>query len=170
LPAGAVPWRTELRRWAQLFDHGHIADWNTCDWFCVRVLGPLAQAEGEACARAIAGWQTARNLWRRRAAGVGFVNLAPAGDANFPGFSAMLLDVCARSVQYPDRFAQTGAGWVLRELSKAEPGLVVGFVTDNLHFMSREAVRMAVAKLDDEDRRRLLAAHGADPNTRRGRR
>ena len=36
LPAGVVPWRTELPRWARLFDDGSIADWNTCDWFCVR--------------------------------------------------------------------------------------------------------------------------------------
>ncbi len=26
---------------ASLFDRGLIADWNTCDWFCVKVLGKL---------------------------------------------------------------------------------------------------------------------------------
>ena len=170
LPSGAVPWRTELRRWARLFDDGSIADWNTCDWFCVRVLGPLAAAEGEDCARAIADWRTARNLWRRRAASVAFVNLAPRGDANFPGFSEMLLETCARSVRYRDRFAQTGVGWTLRELSKAEPGLVAGFVSDHLADLSREAVRMAAARLADTERRRLLEAHGANPDSRPGRR
>ncbi len=170
LPANAVPWRTELKRWARLFDDGSIADWNTCDWFCVRVLGPLAAAEGEGCARAIAGWRTARNLWRRRAAGVAFVNLAPAGEANFAGFSDMLLETCAASARFPDRFAQTGVGWVLRELSKAEPRLVATFVADHHTGMSRDAVRMAVARLADDDRRRLLRAHGANPHSKPGRR
>lgn len=170
LPAGAIPWRTELKRWARLFDGGFIYDWNTCDWFCVRVLGPLAAGEGEDCARAIAGWQRARNLWRRRAAGVSFVAMAPDGDANFPGFTDMVLEVCDSTVGYPDRFAQTGTGWVLRELSKAEPVPVAEFVEQHLERMSREAVRMSVARLEDDERSRLLSAHGADPSTRRGRR
>ena len=170
IPAGQIPWRTELPRWARLFDQGFISDWNTCDWFCVRVLGPLAAAEGEACARRITDWRRARNLWRRRAAGVAFVNLAPRGDANFPGFTTMVLEVCDRTVQHPDRFAQTGTGWVLRELSRAEPGRVAAFVEARLNLMSREAVRMSVAKLNDGERNRLLLAHGAAPTARRGRR
>ena len=170
IPAGQIPWRTELPRWARLFDQGFIADWNTCDWFCVRVLGPLAAAEGEACARRIADWRRARNLWRRRAAGVGFVNLAPHGDGNFPGFTSMLLEVCEHTVQHSERFAQTGTGWVLRELSAAEPDRVAAFVRTHLDLMSREAARMSVAKLGDSDRDRLLIAHGAAPTTRRGRR
>ncbi len=170
LPAGHVPWRTELRRWAKLFDHGFIYDWNTCDWFCIRVLGPLVVAEGEECARAIADWSRARNLWRRRAAGVGFVNLAPQGDDNFEGFTSMLLEVCERTVRHQDRFAQTGTGWVLRELSHAEPGRVGAFVRDHVGLMSREALRMSIAKLGDEDRKQLLVAHGARPTTHRSRR
>lgn len=170
IPAGAIPWRTELKRWARLFDQGFIHDWNTCDWFCVRVLGPLAAAEGEECARQIAGWSRARNLWRRRAAGVGFVDLAPDGDDNFAGFTSMLLEVCEDTVRYADRFAQTGTGWVLRELSHAEPGRVAVFVGRHLELMSREAVRMSVAKLNDDDRTRLLVAHGASSTGKRGRR
>ena len=82
----------------------------------------------------------------------------------------MLLDVCDRTVSHSDRFAQTGTGWVLRELSHAEPRRVARFVERNLTRMSREAVRMSVAALGDTDRNRLLAAHGARPPTTRGRR
>lgn len=170
IPAGAIPWKTELKRWARLFDRGFIYDWNTCDWFCVRVLGPLAAAEGEPCSRQVAGWGRARNLWRRRAAGVGLVNLAPQGDDNFAGFTSMLLEVCENTVRYADRFAQTGTGWTLRELSQAEPARVAAFIENHLDVMSREAVRMSVAKLSDADRKRLLIAHGASPTARRGRR
>ena len=82
----------------------------------------------------------------------------------------MLLDVCKRTVGHPERFAQTGTGWVLRELSHAEPRRVAKFVEANLTGMSREAVRMSVAAMEDPDRSRLLIAHGARPSTRRGRR
>ncbi|MDQ3792774.1 MAG: DNA alkylation repair protein, partial [Actinomycetota bacterium] len=53
LPAGALDWRSDLPRFARLFDGEYIRDWNVCDWFCVKVLGPLAERQGEACARAI---------------------------------------------------------------------------------------------------------------------
>ena len=54
LPAGALDWRSDLARFVPLFEEGHIADWNTNDWLCVKVLGPLveraiSEGEGEAC-------------------------------------------------------------------------------------------------------------------------
>ena len=36
-------------------------------------------------------------------------------DKNFPGFTDVLPIVCA-AVKHPERFAQTGTGWVVREL------------------------------------------------------
>lgn len=157
IPADAVPWKTEVRRWARLFDADHLSDWNSCDWFSVRVLGPIAVSKGEPAARAIAGWSTAQNLWRRRAAGVAFVNLAPDGDENFRGFVELVLEVCARTVRSPERFAQTGTGWVLRELSRADPAAVTGFVDAHAPLLSSEALRMAVAKLPLVERARLAA-------------
>jgi hypothetical protein len=35
LPEGALDWRSELPRFARLFDEGYIRDWSICDWFCV---------------------------------------------------------------------------------------------------------------------------------------
>jgi 3-methyladenine DNA glycosylase AlkD len=87
LPAGALDWRSDLPRFARLFDEGYISDWNVCDWFCVKVLGPLAEQQGEACARAISEWREADGVWRRRASVVAFANLASKGDRNFPGFT-----------------------------------------------------------------------------------
>ena len=31
LPAGVLDWRSDLPRFARLFDKGHIGDWNVCD-------------------------------------------------------------------------------------------------------------------------------------------
>jgi 3-methyladenine DNA glycosylase AlkD len=147
LPRSGIVCRDDLTAFTLLFEEGHISDWNTCDWFCVKVLGPLAQQEGEACARAIAEWRCADNLWQRRASGVAFVDLAKHGDANFDGFTDMLLEVCAATVQHSERFAQTGTGWVLRELSLADQERVVDFVETHLNRLTREGLRYATAKL-----------------------
>ena len=147
LPAGGLMWQQDLPQFAALFQDGAISDWSTCDWFCVRVLGPLVEREGEPCARALAGWSSADNLWQRRASGVSFVNLAHKGERNFPGFTTMVLEICAATVQCQERFAQTGTGWVLRELSRAEPERLIAFLEVNARLFSAEGLRYAIAKL-----------------------
>jgi 3-methyladenine DNA glycosylase AlkD len=164
LPAGAVEWRTDLKRFADLFDAGWISDWNVCDWFCVKVLGPLVEKEGEACARRIGEWRTADNLWRRRASGVAFVDLAKNGDENFAGFIDILLQICESTVRHPERFSQTGTGWVLRELSIAEPHRVQDFVGAHVCEFSTEGLRYALGKLSpaaQDSLRRMRAACNA---------
>lgn len=155
-----------LAQIAGWFDDGHVADWNTCDWLCVRVLGPTVSAHGRAAAEQVAGWTDAPGLWRRRAAKVAFVNLAPAGDASVPGLTELVLGACHRTASDPQRFAQTATGWVLRELSKADPAPVVTYVDQHLAQMSREAIRMATAKLPDHVRRDLLHAHNGNADVR----
>jgi 3-methyladenine DNA glycosylase AlkD len=139
----------DVPRLAAPFEDGHIADWNTCDWYCVKVLGPLVERapDRRAAAEAIAGWRAATGLWQRRAAAVAFVNLAPRGDALFPGFVERVRSVCAANVRDPARFSQTGVGWVLRQLSRADPDAVAAFVRGHRADMSREALRSATAKL-----------------------
>lgn len=60
--AGAIHWPDDLPRFAAMFQQGFIYDWNTCDWFCVRVLGPQAEQQGAECAQAIAAWRTTETL------------------------------------------------------------------------------------------------------------
>jgi 3-methyladenine DNA glycosylase AlkD len=85
LPEGALDWPSELPRFARLFVEGYIRDWSICDWFCVKVLGPLVEQQGESCARAISEWREADSVWQRRASVVAFANLARKGDQTFPG-------------------------------------------------------------------------------------
>ena len=137
---------------AQPFGLGYIQDWSTCDWYCVKVLGRFV-ANGQdrrPRAEAIAGWRHAEALWQRRAAAVSFVNLAPQGEQVFPGFTDLLLGVCARNVEDPARFSQTSVGWLLRELSKARPDAVQDFVSAHRGSMSPEALRAATARLPRE--------------------
>jgi 3-methyladenine DNA glycosylase AlkD len=159
LPAGSLDCGADVHRLARLFDEGHIADWNTCDWLCVKVLGPLALANGEACAAALADWHTAAGVWRSRAAAVAFVNLLPAAEEPIPGLRRLVLGVCRANVRRRERFSQTGVGWTVRELSRGDPASAAAFVEEHLPLMSREAIRSATAKLPDGVRDRLLDAH-----------
>lgn len=157
LPLGALACPSCLSAMAGLFETGYIHEWNTCDWFCVKVLGPLVEQQGEACARGIAEWRHATDLWQRRAAGVAFVNLAKNGEANFPGFTAMLLEVCAATVRSEERFAQTGTGWVLRELSYAEPERVVEFADQHREEFTRDGWNYLVQKMPETVRDRIIS-------------
>ena len=96
-------------------------------------------------------WTAAEGLWQRRAAIVPFVSLAPRAAEAWPGFTEALLTACAANARDPERFSQTAVGWVLRELSKAEPARVQSFVDE--HELSKEARRMALAKITGGPRR-----------------
>jgi hypothetical protein len=135
-----------------LFDEGCIQDWSTCDWLCVKRPRPPdpARRRGGGAAGS-PSWRTASTLWRRRAAGVAFVNHASQGEANFTGFTDLVLEICATTVADPARFAQTGTGWVLRELALAEPHRVLTFTEAHLPHLSAEGLRYITEK--------TLAAH-----------
>ena len=149
----------DVPRLARPFADGSIADWSTCDWYCVKVLGPFVAAgdDRRERAEAIAAWRSAETLWQRRAAAVAFVNLAPRGEEFFAGFTALVLWVCAANVRDPARFSQTSVGWVLRELSRAEPQAVAAFVAAHAGEMSPEARRTATAKLEPRAKARAKA-------------
>ena len=151
----------DLSSLAALFDRELIADWNTCDWFCVKVLGNLVTRDlpAQNVAHEVASWCNARTLWQRRAANVAFVNLAKQGEANFDGFTTLMLDTCARNLRCTERFAQTGVGWLLRELAETETTRVLAFTEAHLSAMSREAVRSVTERMPENVQAHLLAAH-----------
>jgi 3-methyladenine DNA glycosylase AlkD len=128
--------RRDLPDLARLFAENAINDWSTCDWLCVKVLGPLIEREGLPAARAIVKWKSSKQLWQRRAAAVAFVNLAKRG-----AYADQILEACEALVTSEERFAQTGVGWVLRELKAAEPERVAAFVEKHRAGMSKEALR-----------------------------
>lgn len=157
LPQGALGCPADLDAMAGLFEAGYIHEWNTCDWFCVKVLGRLVEQQGEGCARGIAEWRHGENLWQRRASGVAFVNLAKKGEANFAGFTELLLEVCRAMVESPERFAQTGTGWVLRELSAVEPDRVVEFIAQNEVHFTRDGWTYLTQKMPKQIRDRIVS-------------
>lgn len=157
LTAADLPWMAEL------FDSGAIADWNTCDWFAVKVLQALLARHSQSprAARAVAAWRRSGNVLRQRAACVALVSLARRGERAFPGLSRLALATCASVVKRPERSAQTAVGWLLRELSRTERPAVSAFVRRNARLLSDEAMRCAVEKLLRDERRELFALHAA---------
>jgi len=147
-----------LPGFAGLFQDGHLADWNSVDWFCVKVLGPLVERDREPCARAIGEWRRSSSLWQRRASAVAFVNVVRQGDL-FPGFLRMVLESCEELVRSSERFSQTAAGWVLREISRVDPALVESFVRTHVADLSSEALASSSRKLSPEVRAELLRLH-----------
>ena len=140
----------DLPAFRRLFEDGHLADWSSCDWFCVKVLGRMLRTSPgrERIADELIEWTKSDELWLRRAGLVAFVDLAPKGDAALPGLTKRVLTGAERNSRDTRRFAQTSVGWVLRELSKAEPDAVRAFLAEHGERLSTEARGAATAKLD----------------------
>lgn len=152
-----------LARLAAHFDDGRICNWSTCDWLCVKVLGRAARGD-ETSARLIAGWREASNLWRRRASCVAFVDLAADGEANFAGFTDLVVGSCEALIVDGERFAQTGAAWTMRMIGQADRARLVRFLDAHRHCMSAEAIASACEKLPQSERAKYVVR-----NKRRGR-
>lgn len=152
LPAGVIDCGDDLTRFAALFDGGQIHDWNVCDWFCIKVLGPLIGARGAGCATRVAGWRDAGNLWRARAALVAFVPLAEER-AYYPEIEVS----CAVLIRRPERFAKTAVGWILREVAAHDPAFTGAVIDAHLPHFSSESLANATKRLDPATRARYRA-------------
>jgi 3-methyladenine DNA glycosylase AlkD len=126
---------------------GDLADWNVVDWYATKAVHAFLTARPDRIAARsvrVARWADAPGLWSRRGAVVAFVG--SAGAPPFDGFVPLVLGVCARSLELDDRFAHTGPGWLLRELSTAAPAEVRAFLAAHPE-LSAEGRRMASARL-----------------------
>jgi 3-methyladenine DNA glycosylase AlkD len=66
--------------------------------------------------------------------------------------------VCSTVLWSAERVDQTAVGWLLRELSRAEPTRVEAFVRRHARFMSRECIHQAVENLTAARQRDLNRA------------
>jgi hypothetical protein len=150
---------SDLAAFEALFASGALCDGTVVDAFAIKVLGAmLHHVRGRAeVAGAVASWRAAGTTWQRRAACVAFTALAAQGDAALPGLVQLVLLLCSTVVWSPEHVEQTAVGWLLRELSRAEPARVEAFFRRHARFMSRECARQAVEKLPAARQRELLA-------------
>lgn len=156
--AGAVDAARRERVFAAVedsIDASQLANWGLIDFVSSRVLAELVVQNPALFADRLHAWRLARdNLWKQRAACVSFVRLARFGE-----HSDTILSICEETVCNPERFAQLGTGWVLRELWLAEPERVLAFLRAHFRHLSREGLRYAVEKMPHDLQRTLLAEH-----------
>ena len=150
---------SDLVAFEPLFATGALADAAVVDSFGVKVLGTmLSRVRGRfEVARALAAWRNAETMWQRRAACAAFTVLAPQGDAACAGLTQLIFTLCSTVVWSPEQGDQTAVGWLVRQLSRAEPTRVEAFVRHHARFMSRECVRQAVEALPAARQKDLLA-------------
>ena len=135
-------WKVLFPRIEKLFEKGCTYDWNICDWLCVRVLGPMVEENGLSCAEEISKWRHAKNIWQARSSVIAFANLTAEKK-----YRKMIMESCRVLIEKDERFAKTGVGWILRELSKSDKGLVVSFIDKNNQHFSKESLRNATKYL-----------------------
>ena len=138
----------DLAMLAQPLSSGAFADWNIVDWYSTKALAKfVAGGDREQRSDAVLSWANSDQLWQRRAAVVSFVPHAQQPRDFLTDLPEKLLLACDGNIQASvERFAHTGVGWLLREMSLAEPDLVTEYVTGHPE-LSAEARRMATAKL-----------------------
>jgi len=180
LPAGDLDgmasWQSACEQWKSLFLSGKIADWNICDWFCVKVLGPGAARNGGEGAKVVLAWShlpvESSTVWLRRAGHVAFVyhiasGKKAAGDELFyQGFVVDCIEAAeaaARTGQEANnstssqssfesenaRFAHTGAGWVLRHCLLAQRQPTIDALQRLKPILSKEGMKSALEKCKD---------------------
>lgn len=144
------PWKILLPRIAEVFQKGHIHDWNVCDWFCVRVLGRMIKDNGLACAQAVTKWNTSKNVWQARASLVAFANLTKHQE-----FKPLILQSSSRLIKREERFAKTAVGWLLRELVKSDKVAVIKFIGEHRKWFSKESLENAIKNLSAIEKKNL---------------
>lgn len=150
---------SDLPAFEALFASGTLADGAVVDGFAIKILGTmLHRVRGRAeLACELARWRDAESMWQRRAACVAFTALAPQGDAALPQLAQLIFTMCSTVVWSHERVDQTAVGWLLRELSRAEPTRVEAFVRRHARFMSRECIRQAIERLPAPRQKDLVA-------------
>jgi len=164
LPSGVITHERDIDRFAALFTSGSITDWNVCDWFCVKVLGPLIREAGPDCADRISKWRDADNLWQARASLVPFVKVAKEC-AYYPIIELS----CGVLIRREERFAKTAVGWILREISKCDDAFVRRIIEENLKHFSAESLKNATSYFSRETRDHLKQKRAEEAGTVHGR-
>ena len=159
VPSGDLS-ASNLRQLRAAMDDGAFDDWNTCDWFCVKVLHRLMDGGAPDAHMELLSWSESSILWAKRASLVGFVNILPKHEPS-EGFDGRFVDSANMVSLDKRRFCQTSIGWTMRELSLRKPAVVESFLEDRLANLSREAITNASKKLTPPFRRHLLETHRA---------
>ncbi len=132
-----------LERWLEVYVDG----WGSGDDLCTHALGAFILQYPEFIPR-VKEWSRSENRWQRRASAATFIYGARRGqnlEHCFQVADALLTD--------PDDMVQKGYGWMLKVASKICPDEVFEYVMRHKREMPRTALRYAIEKLPEAQRR-----------------
>ena len=124
--------------------------WALVDAIAPQVVGPLAERE-PAVGRRLDRWASDRDFWLRRAALLTLLVPLRRGGGDWQRF-ARYADAMLDEKEF---FIRKAIGWMLREIGKGRPALVVRFLEPRLDRVSGLTLREAVKYLPAADRKRL---------------
>jgi alkylated DNA nucleotide flippase Atl1/3-methyladenine DNA glycosylase AlkD len=125
--------------------------WAFVDWIAPQVVGPLYERRPAVVGRRLDRWSKDTDFWLRRAALLTLLVPLRRGGGDWLRFSRYA-DAMLDEREF---FIRKAIGWVLREVGKKRPKLVVQFLTPRLDRVSGLTWREAVKYLPVADRKRL---------------
>jgi alkylated DNA nucleotide flippase Atl1/3-methyladenine DNA glycosylase AlkD len=125
--------------------------WAFVDWIAPQVVGPLYERRPGAVGRRLDRWAKDPDFWLRRSALLTLLVPLRRGGGDWLRF-ARYADAMLDEREF---FVRKAIGWVLREVGKKRPKLVVQFLAPRLDRVSGLTLREAVKHLPRADRKRL---------------
>ncbi len=123
---------------SEWFENKWISDWNVCDWLCVRLISPLIDEDAENIIEELTIWNKDPYLWKARASLVPF-----AESKSISRHSKTILAFSELLIKRQERFCKTAVGWVMRQYSKTDSELVVGFLDKHKEWLTKEVITNA---------------------------
>lgn len=129
--------------------------WALVDALAPRVAGPLLHRHSE-LVTTIDRWAEDDDLWLRRSALLVDLLLLRRGEGDFSRFAGYADSM----LEEKEFFIRKAIGWVLREVGKKRPQVVVEWLLPRAGRAARLTVREAVKYLPEADRDAILEANG----------
>jgi 3-methyladenine DNA glycosylase AlkD len=129
--------------------------WAYVDALAGDVAGEIVRRDPSAARPILDRWAADGDFWVRRSSLLSLLPALRRGDAafdQFTGYADGMLDE-------KEFFIRKAIGWVLREVGKRRPDLVVAWLSPRTHRASGVTMREAVKYVDAADRDRLMVAY-----------
>jgi 3-methyladenine DNA glycosylase AlkD len=127
--------------------------WALVDGLAVNVAGEIALRDQQSWP-VIDGWAEDADFWLRRSALLALLRGIRTGRPDLPRFTRYAEPLLAER----EFFIRKAIGWVLREISKHDPGWVASWTQRHLSEMSGVTFREAVRRLPADEADRLRRA------------
>jgi len=101
-----------------------LNDWGDTDWFCSEITKPLLTKYPEETLELLRRWNSAENLWKRRASVVTFTRkIGESGE-----FTDEALELCDNLIWDKEDYVRKGVGWALKDNMRGAKKRVLEYV------------------------------------------